>query len=327
MKRRDILCAASAWLTLAPAALVFAQEKKAPVLIGWLNISNPRFLSRHLRAFKEGLAALGWKEGSDYRLEERWAESRVERLDLLAAELAAEKPVIVVAATSVAVGAATKAMPMTPIVQASGDPVAAGLVTNLARPGGMITGLSNVNVDLTDKLLELLRECMPQLRRVGILIDSAALVSGASRQAMKRSVERHRVDAIFAEVSRPTEIAPALSRLASERAQALIVLSSGWLGSEAPGMIKVARAQRWPVVASVDGFVEQGGLFNYGSDRVASYRRAATYVDKILKGAKPGDLPIEQPTKFELVLNLKTAKALGIAIPQSVLLRADRVIE
>ena len=246
---------------------------------------------------------------------------------MLAEELAATKPALIVAAPSGAVRAAAKAAPTTPIVQANGDPLAAGLVTSLARPGGMITGVSNVNVDINEKLLELLLVAAPKLRRVGFLVDPTVAAYGATVRAAKRSIEHHRVEAHFAEAARPEDLESAISRLAKEGAQALIVLTSGWFVAERQRVINLARAHRWPLIAGSREFAEEGALLSYGVDRTALYRRAAYYVDRILKGAKPGDLPIELPTKFDLVVNAKTAKALGLGITSELLLRADKVIE
>ena len=280
-----------------------------------------------LGAFKEGFAALGWKEGSDFRLEERWADGRIARLQPLAEELAARTPALIVAAPSISVRAAATAAPQTPIVQANGDLSATGLVTSLARPGGMITGLSNVNSEISEKYLELLLTAAPTLRRVGFLADPTAPVYGAAVRAAQRSVEHHRVEGRYADAARPEDIEPAVSRLAKEGSQALVLLPSGWLGTERQRVVGLARAHRWPLVAGQREWAEAGALLTYGPDRTALYRRAAYYVDRILKGARPGDLPIEQPTKFELVVNVKTAKKLGLRLTPELLRRADEVLQ
>ena len=281
-----------------------------------------------MAAFKEGMATLGWKEGSSYVLEERWMDGQSERLRVLAVELAAKRPAVIVAATSQTVRAASAAAPNTPVVQANGgDLVTFGLVKSLARPGGMITGLSNIGFELEGKFIELLLAAVPGLRRVGFLIDPTASGYALGRKALKRSIAQYRIDASFAEAARPEDIESALSRLAKEGAQALVVMSSSWFISERRRIVTLALAERWPVVAGPLEFVDEGALLVYGADRDALYRRAAYYVDRILKGAKPGDLPIEQPTKFELVINLRTAKSIGLPIPQDLLLRANKVIE
>jgi putative ABC transport system substrate-binding protein len=283
---------------------------------------------QNLTAFKEGLATQGWKEGAQCVIEERWANGRLDRLPSLAEELAARKPAIIVAALVAAVIAAAKTAPRTPIVIASGfDPVAQGLVKSLARPGGMITGVTSVAAETTEKHLELLLAAAPKLRRVGVLIDSTAPVRASLMEAVRRSAVQYSVETRFAEVASPEEIEPAISRLAKEGAQGIVVAGGLMLRNERRRIVKLALAQRWPVVAGAGEWPEAGALLAYSADALANYRRAAYYVDKILKGAKPGDLPIEQPTKFELVINLKTAKALKLEIPRDLAVRADRVIE
>jgi putative ABC transport system substrate-binding protein len=316
--------------SLAPR-VVFAQAKQAPVLIGWLN-TDSRDLSGHfLGAFKEGLAALGWKEGTQYVIEERWANGRIGQLQPLAEELAARKPAIIVAATSAAVGAAAKAAPKTPIVMASGsDPVTQGFVKSLARPGGMITGVTNIATSIAEKHVELLLAAAPKVKRVGALVDSTPRVGSrteAQMEAVRRAVAQYQVQAHFAQVASPEEIELAIPRLAKEGSQALVVMVTPLLRSERRRIVRLALEQRWPVVGGEREFAEEGALLSYGADTSANYRRAAYHVDRILKGVKPGDLPMEQPTKFELVVNLKTAKALGLTLPQPFLMRADKVIE
>jgi len=323
---RKFLIAAAAWPALAWTGAVLAQSKH-PILIGWLN-GGSREANGHLfAAFKEGLAALGWKEGSQVVVEERWANGRTERLQPLAQELAAKKPAVIVAGPSLAVTAAANAAPKTPIVIAAGDPLAAGLVSNLARPGGMITGVSNIVSQVSEKHLELLLDAVPKLRRIGFLGDLTNPTYAVMMETARRSVAQHSVDARFAEVARPEEIEAAISRLAKEGAQALVVLPSQTFNVERRRILKLALAHRWPVIAWQREWADEGALLTYGVDISTNYRRAAYYVDRILKGAKPGDLPIEQPTRFELVVNLKTAKAIGLTISQSLLFRADKVIE
>jgi putative ABC transport system substrate-binding protein len=312
---------------LAPR-MALAQPKKPPVLIGWLNTDSRALSGQNLTAFKEGLAMLGWKEGAHYVIEECWANGRVDRLQPLAEELAAKKPAIIVAALLPAVPAAAKAAAKIPIVMASGtDVVEQGLVKSLARPGGMITGVTSLSNTLAEKYLELLLATAPKLRHVGVLIDSNLPNRASQSEAVRRSAAHYQVEARFAEVANPEAIEPAITRLAKEGAHGLIVTGGPVLRNERRHIVKLALAQRWPVVAGLGVWAEAGALLSYSADVLANYRRAAYYVDRILKGANPGDLPIEQPTKFELVINMKTAKALGITIPPSILVRADRVIE
>ena len=324
--RRAVLLAVAAWSALNWTGGVFAQLKP-PILIGWLHLGSREVNGRLFAEFKEGLAALGWKEGSQIMIEERWADGRSDRLAALAWELAAKGPAVIAAGPVSAAAAATKAAPKTPIVLLAGDPVPAGLVASLARPGGMVTGVTSISTDTSQKLLELLLAAAPKLRRVGFLVDTTAVNHALFLEAARRAVAQYPVEARYAAVARPEEIGPALSRLAKDRVQALVVMPGQAAIVEGRRIVKAAQEQRWPVVAGVGEFTQAGVLLVYSADALANYRRAAYYVDKILKGAKPADLPVEQPTKFELVINLKTAKALGLTIPQSILVRADQVIE
>ena len=326
ISRRHLLIVLGA-AAFGPRA-VLAQQKQ-PVLIGWLHPGSRTLSARTLAFFKEEMAALGWKDGSSYVLEQGWAEGRVDRMPSLAKELAAKKPAIIVAVLSGATTAAAKAAPDVPVVQAyGGSPVTRGLAKSLARPGGMVTGVTSITDELSGKYLELLLAAAPKLRRVGFLIDVSSPSYRDSLKNARRAIEQSRVEAHFAEVAKPDELDPAVARLAMEGVQGLVILpQSGWINVERRRILTLALAQRWPVVSGLSAFAVEGALLSYSADRSVLFRRTAYYVDRILRGAKPGDLPIEQPTKFELVLNLKTAGALGLTIPESILVRADRVIE
>ena len=303
----------------------FAQAKP-PVLIGWLVSGSRATNERNLAAFREEMATLGWKEGSNYVLAAHFDEGRRDRLPALAEEIAARKPATIVAAPAPATRAAAKAAPRTPIVNAGGDPVSAGLVASYARPGGMITGLSNVFTEISEKFVELLLAAAPKVRRVGFLLDRGGNVS-VQKENARRSAAQHSVEARYAEVGRvEDEIEPALARLAKDGVQALIVMPGPFLATHRPRIMKFALAQRWPVVGIANA-AEERALLGYGPDTRALYGRAAYYVDRILKGTKPADLPIERPTKFELVINMKSARLLGIEIPRELAMRVDRVIE
>jgi len=326
-KRRKLIVALGAGaLTASFAAL--AQPKQAPILIGWLVASSREASSRILGSFKKGLAALGWKEGAQFVIEERYADGRTDRLPFLAEELAEKKPALIVTSSAQATSAAAKAAPKTPIVMAqSADPVIAGFAASLGRPGGMITGLSNITADITEKYVELLLAAAPRLKRIGFLVDSNNPTRVTLAKAAQRSAAQHSVDVHFEEVAGPEEIETALSRLAKEGAQALGVMSSAFFSNERQRIVKVALSRRWPVIGFSSGWAEEGALLSYGIDISANYRRAAYYVDRILKGAKPGDLPIEQPTSVELVINMKTARALKLTIAPELMVRATRLIE
>jgi putative ABC transport system substrate-binding protein len=307
---------------------VFGQSQQVPIVIGWLTANSSAVDSGVRASFKEGLAALGWKEGSQFVIEQRFADGRTAQLLLLAGELEAKKPALIVTGSAQATAAATKAAPKTPVVMAIGaDPVIAGFAVSLARPGGMVTGLSNMTADVTEKYLELLLAAAPKVKRVGVLIDSKNPTRASLKKAAQRSAAQRSVDAHFAEVVSPEEIESAFSRLAKEGVQALIVVSSAFFGNERQRIVKLALARRWPVIAYERSWTEEGALMSYGPDVYDNYRRAATIVDRILKGAKPGEIPFEQPTKFVFDINRKTAHALGLKINPELLLRADKVFE
>jgi putative tryptophan/tyrosine transport system substrate-binding protein len=323
--RRHVLLTLSAvacWPSLVRA------QSKPPIVIGWLSSESRTEAGFGIVAFKEGMAALAWKEGLNYTIEERWADGSLERLPLLAQELAARKPAIIVAALSRAAQAAAKASPHIPIVQANGgSPDRNGLAKSLARPGGMVTGLTNVADEVWEKYLELLLGIAPGVRRVGFLSDATTSLRDARVAKIRESIKRYSIEVGFAEVARAHELDAAIARLVKQGVQALVLLPSSWWNAERARIVKLALSGRLALIAGSEEWAEAGALLAYGADRPALYKRAAYFVDRIVKGAKPGDLPIERPTKFELVINLKTAQELGITVPQSMLLRADKVIE
>ena len=308
--------------------LVFAQPKGAPVRIGWLSTGSSEGSARAFAVFKQRLAALGWKEGQHYVIEESFAQARTDRFPALAKELAAKKPGLIVTTSAQATAAASKAAPDTPIVMVgAADPVIAGFAKSLARPGGMITGISNNTADLSEKYLDLLRLAVPGLKRVGFLVDSRNPTRASLIQAARRSAAQYKIEPRFAEIANPEDIEAAIGSLAREGARALVVLSSPTLTVARGRIIELARGHRWAVIGSSRAWPADGALMSYGIDVLESFGRAAYYVDRILKGEKPGDLPIEQPTRIGFVISLKAAKALGIVIPQSLLVRADEVIQ
>ena len=306
---------------------VFAQAKKPPVVIGWLCLRSRESAGHQLGAFKEELAALGWREGLHMVIEERWSDGRADRLPSLVKELAAIKPAVIVADGVRAASDAANWAPNIPIVMVAGtDPVTAGLVTSLARPGGIVTGVTGLSIDLAAKRLELLLAAVPKMKRVGFLGYSRNPNQAKLLETVRRSVAKHSVEARFAEVAIAEEIEPALSRLSTEGVQGLVLLTGALLTEERQRILKFALAHRWPMVWGA-GSARDGALIGYSPDILAQFRRAAYYVDRILKGTKPGDLPIEQPMTFELVVNLKTAKALGLNMPPEIMVQATRVIQ
>jgi len=307
-----------------------AQQPGKVVRIGVLANTPPTTpeVARNWEAFRHGLGEYGWVEGQNLVIEYRWAEGQAQRFPALAAEVVSLKPDLIVAATTLGVQAAKQATSTIPIVMIYvTEPVGAGLVASLAHPGGNITGpLFNVGRDIVGKHLQLLKEAVPTLARVGVIMYpdsySAAYLRAAQGAAPMLGVTLHVV-----EVQRPTELEGAFAAMTRERAGAFLVLPHPFTFTHAGRIVALAAQSQLPAVYPYRESVEAGGLMAYGANAPDMFRHAATYVDKILKGTKPADLPVEQPTKFELVINLKTAKALGLTIPQSVLIRADEVIQ
>jgi putative ABC transport system substrate-binding protein len=205
--------------------------------------------------------------------------------------------------------------------------VALGLAASLARPGGNVTGVTNIAGEIAEKYLELLLAAAPNVKRVGFLLQVPSRHTVTYREFAHRSATQYLVEANIAEVAKPRDFDPALSRFAKDSVQGLVLFPNEWYAADRSRIVKFALAQRWPVIAGPSSWVEEGALLSYGANRPALYRRAAFYVDRILRGTKPGDLPIEQPTRFDLIVNMKTAKAIGLTISQELLLRATRVIE
>jgi len=281
-----------------------------------------------VEAFRQGLRELGYAEGRNVSIEYRWAEGRAERLPALAAELVRLKVDVIVASgvEALAVKRATTSIPI--VMPVSSDPVRLGLVSSLARPGGNVTGLASFFDELAGKWVELLKQVLPRISRMAVLrypeVDPNLTQLRASEAAARSlGVRLHVLNA-----GDPDDLATAFAEAGSNRAEALIVFPSAFLFAHRARVVELAARHRLPTMYGQREYVvASGGLMSYGPDLHDLFRRAAVYVDKILKGAKPADLPVEQPTKFELVINLKTARALGLTIPRSLLLRADDVIE
>ena len=326
MKRREfiaLLGGAAAWPVTARAQ----QPGKRPI-VGFLGDSTPVGESERAAAFARRLHDLGWIEGRTIAIEYRWADGRSERLAEIAAEFAQLKVDIIVTAGTPAVMAAKQAAPVVPIVFAvAGDPVGAGLVTTLARPGGNVTGLSVLSVDLAGKRLDLLREVISNLSRLAIMgnVGNPIVVLELGELQAAARMLGLQVDTL--EIRRSQDIAPALEAVKG-RADALLVCQDLLTrGSNRLRINTLALAARLPVMHASRELIEAAGLMSYGPNFVDLYRRAGDYVDKILRGAKPADLPVEQPTKFDLVINLITARALGLTISPTLLAAADEVIE
>ena len=274
-----------------------------------------------------GLRELGYVEGKNVIIEYRSADGKYERLPGLAAELVQMKVDVILAGGTPAVQAAQQATTTIPIVMVrTGDPVGMGLVASLARPGRNITGLSNIIVEVASKYLELLRVAIPKLSRVTVLANPANPIHPDFLKRIQTE-KTNTVKISPAQAGTASEIEAAFGAMKQERPGALIVLPDPFFFAQAPRIAELAAQQRLPTMFWTRDAVESGGLMSYGQNNAEHYYRAATYIDKILKGAKPADLPVERPTKIELVINLKTAKAIGLTIPQQLLLQADKVIE
>jgi ABC-type uncharacterized transport system substrate-binding protein len=326
--RRTFLGRLAGGLLAAPLAAEAQPAGKVP-RIGYLAASLAA--TPHLpEAFRQGLRDLGYVEGRNVMIEYRDAEGKFERLPALAAELVALKVDVILAPSTVAALAAKQATRTLPIVFAAvADPVASGLVTSLARPGGNVTGLSLLTPELVGKCLELLKQSVPGVSRVAVLWSPGALGERTDKDLLKEADVAARALGVrlqFVEARGPADVDRAFSDMTRARADALTVLASTMFIIERRRLVDLAAKNRLPAVYALGEFVDAGGLMSYGPNFADLYRRAATYVDKILKGAKPGDLPVEQPTKFELVINLNAAKALGLTIPPSLLGQADEVI-
>ena len=319
---------------LALCALLFAfcqsteaQQPKRVSLVGYLAGSSISIQKRNVEAFRQGLRELGYIEGKNILLEYRWAEAKFDRLPALAAELVGLKADVIVTAGTRPTVAAKQATSTLPIVVASaGDLVGAGLVASLARPGGNVTGLTNIDPDLSAKRLELLKETIPPLSRVAILYYGGPGGDEDELQETQAAAKRSQVQLRSHRVQNPSEFDRAYVAMTKERSEALIIFHGNFTSFHRRQLVELAAKNGLPTMCGHPAWSTDGGLISYGHNRPYQYRRAATFVDKILKGAKPADLPVEQPTKFELVINLKTAKQIGLTIPANVLARADRVI-
>jgi len=313
---------------LAAPLPVAAQQAGRILTIGYLGNSSPPLESNVVEAFREGLRQLGYVEGRNLILKYEWAEGQQEQFPALARELVRLKPDIIVTAGTPGTLAAKQATQSIPIVVASaGDLVAAGLVSSLAKPGGNLTGLSVLAPELEGKRLELLKEAVPRLSRVAVLRNPANPFTPIAWKAQQSAAEALGVKLEPVEAGGPNDLDRALARIKAAHPGGLVIIPDRFLLAYRASILQFTVKNRLPNMFPFREFAREGGLMAYEADYAAMYRRAATYVDKILKGAKPADLPVEQPTKFELVLNLKTAKALSITFPPSILIRADQVIQ
>jgi ABC-type uncharacterized transport system substrate-binding protein len=323
--RRAFLGLAGVGVVAAPA-IARAQPAAKAHRIGFLSLQPGPGATTE--AFRQALRELGYVEGRTITLEYRWAAAKEERLPELAAELVRLRVDVIVAAGTPSIEAAKSATSTIPIIMAVvADPVGSGLVSGLGRPGGNVTGLTLLSTELAGKRLQLLRELVPKATRVAVLAYRGTSATRLFLEQMRTAARQTGVVLVVQEVSEAEALPAAVAAMHRDGAQALIVQFSTLSNNNAQRIVDLAAQHRLPAMYDVRGFAELGGLLAYGPSVLELFRRAALYVDRILKGAKPADLPLEQPTKFELVINLKTAKALGVIVPPSLLSRADEIIQ
>ena len=314
-------------VALAPVVAP-AQQAGKFARVGLLFPSTPAPWVESLRVFRQRLLELGWTEGQNLILDFRYADNKTDQLPVLAAELADLKPDVIFAAGSVATRAAVRTGTTIPIVfETYGDAVNLGLVPTLARPGGTVTGVSGFSPELAGKHLQLIREIVPRSSRVAVLANQGNVGMTTILRPLETAARQLGVKLDVVDVRRSDQFESAFEHMTRRRAEALVVLSDPMFTSESRRIVQLATRHRLPSVYEILAFADEGGLLSYGPARGERWQQAAGQIDRILRGASAGDLPIQQPTKFALVINLKTAKALGLTIPQSVLLRADQVIE
>ena len=328
MTRRTAAFSLALGVLLAPLA-ADAQQPGRVYRIGNLIQSNPSVAAPFLEAFTQGLREFGYIEGKNIAFERRWADNNVDKLPDLAAELVREKVDLIMVATVPAALATKRATTTVPIVMAGiPDPVALGLVASLARPRGNVTGVAfDVGPEVIGKTLQLLKEAVPKISRVAVLWNPDSPALTAYWKELRSAAQTLRIGLESVEVRASGDFDSAFSAMTRARVDALMVMPDPLVYSHRRRIVDFAGKSRLPSTYALREFVDEGGLIFYGASYLAAFRRVGYYIDKILKGAKPADLPVEQPTKFELIINLKTAKALGLTIPQSVLIRADEVIQ
>ena len=325
--RRKIVLALGATALVSPLSS-FAQPAKKVWRIGFLQESEPSKDIPRLDAFNAGMSALGYAEGRDYVIEQRSAQSDLARLPALAAELAALRVDLILITGTPSAMAASKVTRDIPILSATvGDPIGSGLAASLSRPGGNFTGLTNLSGELVTKRLDLLRQLLPRMRRVGFLYDPNNRLNEIQLARFESDCTKLQFQPVRAAARTAEEIPAAFMTLKRKNAQGLIAGAGNTNNSSRKTIVELAAKHRLPAVFYRSDFAEAGGLISYAPDVLDLHRRTAAYADKIFKGAKPGDLPVEQPMRFDFVLNMKTAKALGLKIPGSILVQATRVIE
>ena len=326
VRRRQFLIASIGLVTLSPFA--HAQTERRLRQIGYLSQANAQVNAARLAAFRAGMMELRWVEGRDYSIDARYASGVTHALPGLAADLVATRPDLLLVPSDEDVRLLTQSTKTIPIVFAiTQDPVGNGLAASLRRPGGNATGLTTISAELSSKRLQLLKEAFPRAAHIVLLFEPDNVGSVSQAKEIEKAAPRLGVRITPIELRQPSDIEPAFKRATEIGAQAYIVTTGGTIASLRQAIADRTIRLKTPAMFTNREWAEAGGLMSYGPSFTDNFRRVAVYVDKILKGANPGEIPIEQPTKFELVINMKTAKALGITIPQSVLIRADEVIQ
>ena len=327
IERRQFLIAGGA--LLAAPFTTHAQSGGKVYRIGYIQTAHPHEAAHLTKAFEDQLRELGWVDGGNIVIERRFAGGKQELLPQLAAELVALKPDVIVTGANPVVAAVKKATATIPIVMcASRDPVGSGFIASLARPGGNITGSTNdPTPEIVGKNVELLKQAVPGASRAALLINPLSPAADTYRKVIEAAAKKLGLSMQTVEIHRREELEAAFAAMAKARIEAMVVHSDPVLFTARIQLVELALKHRLAGVYYFSEYVELGGLMSYGSNLADTWARAAVFVDKILKGAKPGDLPVEQPSIFRLVINIKTAKALGLKIPQSVLIRADEVIQ
>ena len=326
--RRKLFIALGVGALTAPLGLRAQQQLGRTPRIGWVVAGSSVTHANSLAAFRDGLQKLGYSEGQNVAFEYRWAEGNLERLPGLVLDLVQRKvDVILAGGTPVAVAAknATRSIPI--VMAGVGDPVEVGLITSLAHPGGNITGMVATLPDVARKRLEILKEIIPRLARVSVIWNPSSSVAQRESKGIKESASVLRLSLNFYEAQTLTQLQNSLNLIPKSRPDGIIVLNDPFVFTYRKNIAEFASQAKIPSIYGFSEFVTVGGLISYGANIADTYRRAAIYVDKILKGAKPGDLPIELPRTFELMINKKTADSIGVTIPNSILLRADKLIE
>jgi putative tryptophan/tyrosine transport system substrate-binding protein len=326
MRRRDFIILLVGAMAAAPHALR-AQQKAMPV-IGYLSSASPGSLAPHVAAFRQGLSETGYVEGQNVRIEYRWAEGRYDRLPALAADLVRQKVAVIYAPNADAALAAKSATSTIPIIfEVSVDPVERGLVASFSRPGGNLTGMTSVSIELTPKRVELLTDLVPQAKVIALLVNPNSAITERIIEDVQEAANAKGVQLHILKAGAESEIGTAFASLVELHAGALVLAPDSFFNTRRELLVTLASRHAVPAIYAYRDFTDSGGLISYGPSLPAIFRQVGNYVGQILKGAKPADLPVQQPTTFELVVNLTTAKALGLTVPPSILDRADEVIE